>query len=51
MEPALAQLCGQQPDQRGEHRPVCPAQSRRTVGAAKHGDLVAQHQDLDVLRR
>jgi len=50
-EPAPAQLWGQQPDQRGEHRPVRPGQSRRTAGTAKHGDLVAQHQDLDVLRR
>jgi len=50
-EPAPARLGGQQPDQRCEHRPVRPAQSRRTAGAAKTGDLVAQHQDLDVLRR
>jgi hypothetical protein len=50
-EPVPAQVGGQQPDQRGEHRPVCPARSRRMASAAEHGDFVAQHQDLDVLGR
>jgi len=33
----------------GEHGPVCPLQSRCGVGAAQHGDFVAQDEELDVL--
>ena len=44
-----AQRSGQPPDERGEHGPVRPLQARSGVGAAEHGDLVAQHEELDVL--
>jgi hypothetical protein len=44
----LAQRGGQQPAQRAEHRSVGPGQCWPGV-AAQHGDLVTQHQDLDVL--
>ena len=47
---AMATQCaGQPPDERGEHGPVRPVQARSWVGAAQHGDLVAQHEELDVL--
>jgi hypothetical protein len=36
-------------DKGGEHRTVCPVHARTWVGAAQHGDLVAQHEQLDVL--
>jgi hypothetical protein len=39
----------QQPDQRGQHRPVRPRQPRGLDLTLKHGDLVAQDQDLGVL--
>ena len=44
-----AQRAGQPPDEGGEHGPVRPVQARSRVGAAQHGDLVAQHEELDVL--
>jgi len=40
---------GQPPHEGGEHGPVRPVQAWSLVGAAEHGDLVAQHEDLDVL--
>jgi hypothetical protein len=40
---------GQQPHEPGEHGPVRPIQARSWVGAAQDGDLVAQHEELDVL--
>jgi hypothetical protein len=40
----------QSPDEGGEHSPVCPVRSRSWVRAAQDGDLVAQHEKLDVLR-
>ena len=43
------QRAGQPPDERGEHRAVCPVQAWSWVGAAQYGDLVAQHEELDVL--
>ena len=43
------QRAGQALDERGEHGPVRPVQPRSRVGAAKHGDFVAQHEELDVL--
>ena len=43
------QRSGQPPDERGEHGPVRPLQAWSRVGAAQHGDLVAQHEELDVL--
>ena len=47
---AMATQCsGQPPDEGGEHGPVRPVQARSWVGAAQDGDLVAQHEELDVL--
>ena len=46
-----AQALGEAPDQRGEHRSVGPVQARPRVGSAKYGDLVAQHEQLDVFGR
>ena len=47
---AVATQCaGQPPDERGEHGPVRPVQARTWVGAAQDGDLVPQHEELDVL--
>ena len=43
------QRSGQPPDEGGEHGPVCPVQAWSWVGAAEHGDLVPQHEELDVL--
>jgi hypothetical protein len=40
---------GQPADEGGEHGPVCPVQARSWVRAAQDGDLVAQHEELDVL--
>jgi hypothetical protein len=45
----VAQARRQPPDQGGEDRPVGPVQAWFWVGAAEHGDLVAQHHQLDVL--
>jgi hypothetical protein len=43
-------LCsGQPPHEGGEHRPVRPVHTRSRVGAAQHRDLVAQHEELDIL--
>jgi hypothetical protein len=43
--------CGQvqEPDQRGEDRTVGPVQPGPGIGAAQHGDLVPQHQQLCIL--
>ena len=47
---AMATQCsGQPPDEGGEHGPVRPVHARSWVGAAQDGDLVAQHEELDVL--
>ena len=43
------QRLGQPLDERGEHGPVCPFQAWSWVGAAQDGDLVAQHEELDIL--
>jgi hypothetical protein len=43
------QRSGQPPDERGEHGPVRPVQPGFGVGAAEYGDLMAQHEELDVL--
>jgi hypothetical protein len=40
---------GQQPGQRGQHRPVGPGQPRGLDLALKNSDLVPQDQDLRVL--
>ena len=42
------QYAGQPPDESGEHGPVRPVQTWSWVGA-QDGDLVAQHEELDVL--
>ena len=39
----------QPPYEGGEYGPVCPVHARTRVGAAQDGDLVAQHEELDVL--
>ena len=49
-QPQLAQRGRQQPAQRAEHGAVEPRHCRTRVASAQHGDLVTQHQDLDVLR-
>jgi hypothetical protein len=41
----------QPPHERGEHGPVRPIQAWPWVRAAQDGDLVAQHEELDVLGR
>ena len=47
---AMARSCsGQPPDEGGEDGPVRPVHARSWVGAAQDGDLVAQHEELDVL--
>jgi hypothetical protein len=43
------QTSGQKPDQRGEDRAVGPVQPGPGTSAAQHGDLVPQHEQLDVL--
>ena len=48
-QPQPAQRGGQQPAQCAEHGAVEPGHLRARVGAAQHGDLVSQRQDLDVL--
>ena len=43
------QRTGQPPDESGGHGPVRPRQVWSRVAAPEHGDLVAQHEELDVL--
>jgi hypothetical protein len=43
------QTSGQEADQRGEDRAVGPVQAWSGMGAAQHGNLVPQHEQLDVL--
>jgi hypothetical protein len=45
-DPVLTEVTGQQPGQRGQHRPVRPRGPWATGLSAQHGDLVAQHQQL-----
>jgi hypothetical protein len=47
-QPVHPQLCWQEPDQRGEDCAVCPVEPGRGIGAAQHGDLVPQHEQLGV---
>ena len=47
---AEQQCAGQPPHERGQHGSVRPVQARTWIGAAQYGDLVAQHEELDVLR-
>ena len=44
-----SQSSRQEPDQRGEDRTVGPVQPGRGIGAAQHGDLMPQHEQLGVL--
>src|SRR5512132_3964944 len=46
---AAPQRSRQPPHERDEHGPVRPVQPWSWVGAAQDGDLVAQHEELDVL--
>jgi hypothetical protein len=47
---AMPPKCSRQPpDQSGEHGTVRPVQAWPRVGAAEHGDLVPEHEELDVL--
>jgi hypothetical protein len=46
---AASQRSGQPPHKGGEHGPVRPVHTWSWVGAAQDGDLVAQHEELDVL--
>ena len=46
-----AQAFRQHPGQRREHGPIGPPQPRPGVHPAQHGDLLAQDQNLGVLRR
>ena len=48
-EAMATQCAGQPPREGGEHSPVRPVQARSWVGAPQDGDLVAQHEELDVL--
>jgi hypothetical protein len=48
-ETVTTQCAGQLPHERGEHGPVRPIQARTRVGATQDGDLVTQHEELDVL--
>jgi hypothetical protein len=49
-QPQLAELAaGQQPGQRGQHRPVGPRQPRILDLPLENGDLVPQNQNLRVL--
>ena len=43
------QRSGQPPHESGEHGPVRPVHARTWVGAAQHSDLVAQHEELNIL--
>jgi hypothetical protein len=49
-DPMHSASLGQQPDQRREHSAVRPGQPLSAHLATEHGDLVAQHQDLGILR-
>jgi hypothetical protein len=48
-QPMGSRCSGQLLDGGGEHGPVRPVQAWSWVGAAEHGDLVAQHEQFDVL--
>jgi len=48
-QPAHPQPWRQEPDERGEDRPVGPVQPGPRMGAAQHGDLMRQHEKLGVL--
>jgi hypothetical protein len=47
-QPVHPQSARQEPDQRGEDRAIGPVQPGPGRGTAQHGNLVPQHQQLDV---
>ncbi len=47
-EPVRSQPGRQEPDQRGEDRPVGPVELRPGIGAAEDGDFVSQHEQFGV---
>jgi hypothetical protein len=49
-QPVHPQPPRQEADQRGEHSAVGPVQAGPRIGAAQHGDLVPQHQQLRIRR-
>jgi hypothetical protein len=49
-DPIQSASLGQQPGQRREHRPIHPGQTRPTHLSPKHGEFMAQHQDLGIGR-
>ena len=48
-QPVHPQLCRQEPDESGEDHAVGPVEPGPGIGAAQHGDLVPQHEQLGVL--
>jgi hypothetical protein len=50
-QPVRLHLPWQEPDERSEDRTIGPVQTGPGMGAAQHGNLVSQHQQLDVLGR
>lgn len=42
---------GQQPDERGKHDAISPVQPGLGIGSAQHSNLMAQDEQLDILRR
>jgi len=48
-QPVQTHRCWQEPDQRGEDGAVGPVEPGPGIGAAQHGDLVPQHEQLGVL--
>ncbi len=50
-QPVRPQRSGQEADQRGEDRAVGPVQPGPGPGAAQDGNLVPEHQQLDILGR
>jgi len=43
------QRSGQPPEKSGEHGLICSVHAWSWVGAAQDGDLMAQHEEFDVL--
>jgi hypothetical protein len=48
-QPVYPQPWRQETDQRGQDRAVGPVEPGPGIGAAQHGDLVPQHEQLGVL--
>jgi hypothetical protein len=47
-QPVRPQRPWQEPDERGEDRSIGPVRAGPGMGAVQHGNLVSQHQQLDV---